>query len=202
MTDTAPVTPPKLTCIRNSTSGASDAGTTEGDYDAQERLSQTEAVGAPDAADVNELLQVTSPQGRATPDPGLETNARPSTERRPDEQENGDELCEQHTTTHSRNTAYQKVKNEEVPTIVTADGGLALTVKTEGSLPLPPDEEDERPTKGYELNENKKDVKIEPGQPNPDDSYVFVPSQSYEHPPIMDQMPTNRRIALINDAVN
>ena len=97
---------------------------------------------------------------------------------------------------------YQKVKNEEVPTIVTADGGLAATVKTEDSLPLPPDEEDERPTKGYELNEDKKDVNIEPEQPNPDDSYVFVPSKSYEHPPIMDQMPTDQRIALISDAVN
>ena len=103
MTDTAPVIPPNLTCTRNSTNGASDAGTTEGHHDAQEQLSQTEAVGAPDAADVNELIQVTSPKGRATPDPGLETNARPSTERRPDEQEDDSEFCEQHTTTHSRN---------------------------------------------------------------------------------------------------
>ena len=43
---------------------------------------------------------------------------------------------------------YQKVKNEEVPTIVTADGGLALMVKTgdSPSLSLPAggaDEEDE-----------------------------------------------------------
>ena len=74
--------------------------------------------------------------------------------------------------------------------------------KTEDSFPLPPDEEDERPTQGYQLNENKKDVKIEPEQPNPEDSYVFIPSKSYAHPPIMGQMPTDQGIALINDAAN
>ena len=59
-----------------------------------------------------------------------------------------------------------------------------------------------RSTRGCELNEDKKDIKIEPEQPNLDDSYVLVPSESYEHPPIMDQMPTDQRIALISDAVN
>ena len=95
---------------------------------------------------------------------------------------------------------YQKVKNEEGTTIVAASGGLALTVKAEDSLPFPPDEEDERPTQGYQLNENKKDVNIEPEQPNPEDSYVFIPLKPYAHPPIMDQMPTDQRIALISDA--
>ena len=74
--------------------------------------------------------------------------------------------------------------------------------RTEDSLPLPLDEENERPSQGYQLNENKKDVKTEPEQPNPDASYVFIPSKPYAHPPIMDQMPTDQRIALISDAVN
>ena len=95
-----------------------------------------------------------------------------------------------------------RVKNEEGTTIVAADGGLALTVKTEDSLPFPPGEEDEGPTQGYQLNENEKDVKIEPEQPNPDDSYVFFPVKPYAHPPIIDQMPTDQRIALIIDSVN
>ena len=99
---------------------------------------------------------------------------------------------------------YQKVKNEvngEGTTIVAADR-FALMAKTEDSLPFPPGEEDERPTQGYQLNENEKDVKIEPEQPNPDDSYVSFPAKPYAHPLIMDQMPTDQRIALISDAVN
>ena len=103
MTDTAPVISPNPTRTRTTTNGASDAGTTEGAYDAQERLRQTEAVGAPDAADVIEPRQVTSSQRRATPDPGREANVRPSTDRRADEQGNDDELCEQSSTTHSGN---------------------------------------------------------------------------------------------------
>ena len=82
-----------------------------------------------------------------------------------------------------------------------ADGRLALTIKTEDSLPLPPDE-DERPSQGYQMNENKKDVKIEPEQFDPDASYMFIQSERYAHPPIMDQMPTNQRITLLNDAVS
>ena len=99
-------------------------------------------------------------------------------------------------------SVYKKAKTEEVTTkAVTADGGLILTVKTEDSLPPP--SEDDRSTKGYEPNENKKVIKIEPKeQPNPDDSYVLVQPAPYEQLPIMDQMPTDERIALISDAVN
>ena len=82
-----------------------------------------------------------------------------------------------------------------------ADGGLALTIKTEDSLSLPPDE-DERPSQGYQMNENKKDVNIEPEQFDPDASYMFIQSERYAHPPIMDQMPTDQRIALLSDAVS
>ena len=74
-------------------------------------------------------------------------------------------------------------------------------VKTEDSPPLPPGE-GERPSQGYQLNENKKDVKAEPEQPDPDASYVLISSKPYAHPPIMDQMPADQRIALISDAVS
>ena len=61
----------------------------------------------------------------------------------------------------------------------------------------------ERPSQGYEPNEDKKDVTIEPEKPNLDDSYMLIStSKSYANPPIMDQMPTEERLALINDAVN
>ena len=100
-------------------------------------------------------------------------------------------------------SVYKKVTTEEdTAKTVTADGGLALTlIKTEDSPPLP--EEDHRSTMGYEPNDNTKNIKIEPKeQPNPDESYVHVQSAPYEQPPIMDQMPTGKRIALITDAVN
>ena len=98
---------------------------------------------------------------------------------------------------------YKKVKTEEdTAKTVTANRGLVLTlIQTEDSLTLP--EEDNISTKGYEPNEDTKNIKIEPKeQPNPDENYVLVQSAPYEQPPIMDQMPTGERIALIIDAVN
>ena len=60
-----------------------------------------------------------------------------------------------------------------------------------------------RPSQGYELNENKKnDINIEPDQPDLDASYVPISPKPYAHPPIMDQMPTDQRITLLNDAVS
>ena len=35
-----------------------------------------------------------------------------------------------------------------------------------------------RPTKGYDPSENKRDINIEPKQPNLDESYVIVPQES------------------------
>ena len=70
--------------------------TTEGDCGSQEWPRQAEAVGAPDAADVNEINQGTSPQGCATPDHGPGADARPSTEGRPDEEGSDHEVWERH----------------------------------------------------------------------------------------------------------
>ena len=83
-----------------------------------------------------------------------------------------------------------KAKDKRGNFIIAAEGGLALTVLTDGHAHAPADE-DERPSLGYKMNEDKKTIKHETEKSNP------VENRSPDTQPESDkndEMPVEQRL--------